>query len=375
MKIAFLITSTGWGGLEMNTLKLARLLSEKGYNITLITQEQSTIYNKGKDLFSASILIKSNRKYFDFGTAKKISKSLKENGISTLMTFDNKDIDVVAWTKKIYFKDLKVIYQQHMQIGINKKDLIHTFRFKSIDCWISPLNYLKNEISERTKFPSEKIKVIPLCLDISKFTQRKYSKKEALELLNISPKAPLIGIIGRIGEKKGQLFLVESLMKLKQRGIQIELLIFGSATVNDPVCMEYSEKLFQTVKENNLEEVVHFVEFQENVSLFYNSVDVFALASHSETYGMVTIEAMLSKLPIIATQSGGTSEILDFGKLGLLYEYENHEDFCQKIIQLIENKTESDNRVVLAQKIASEKFSQEIEIEEIDILIKKLQTK
>ena len=35
-----------------------------------------------------------------------------------------------------YFKDLKIVYQQHMQIGINKKDWLHTFRFKAIDVWV-----------------------------------------------------------------------------------------------------------------------------------------------------------------------------------------------------------------------------------------------
>lgn len=372
MKIAFIITSTGWGGLEMNTLKLAKLLSDKGYSITLITQEKSTIYIKGKDLFVSTILLNRGRKYFDFKSAKIISKSLQNEGIRTLITFDNKDLDLVAWTKKLYFNKLNVIYQQHMQIGVNKKDFIHTFRFNSINYWISPLQYLKNEILVRTKFPKEKIKVIPLCVDVTKFTHRKYSKKEALQSLNISPIAPLVGIIGRITKKKGQLFLVESLMKLKQKGLDIELLIFGSVTVNEPECQDYYNELRETVKQNKLESVVHFVEYQEDVSLFYNAVDVFVLASHSETYGMVTIEAMLSKLPIIATKSGGTSEILDYGKLGLLYEYENHADFCEKVIQLLNNKIESENMADRAQKTAREKYIQEIEINEIDCLIKSL---
>jgi len=374
MKIAFIITSTGWGGLEMNVLKLATLLSEKGYSISLITQEKSTIFNKRKDLFFSTILLNNRRKYFNFISAKIISKSLKNEGIRTLMVFDNKDIDVVAWTKRLFYNNLNVIYQQQMQIGINKKDLIHTFRFNSINYWISPLQYLKNEISDRTKFPIERVKVIPLCVDIKKFTHRKYSKQEALQILNIIPQAPLIGIIGRISKKKGQLFLVESLIKLKQMGIDIELLIFGSATINDPECQNYYNDLLKKIKQNKLEDVVHIVKFQEDVSVFYNAVDVFALASHSETFGMVTVEAMLSKLPIIATQSGGTSEILDYGKLGLLYEYENYDDFCKKLIWLISNKIESENMAILAQRTACDKYCQEIEINGIDCLLKKFST-
>ncbi|WP_018341846.1 glycosyltransferase family 4 protein [Cytophaga aurantiaca] len=369
-KIAFLITSTGWGGLEMNTLKLAKLLSEKGYSITLITQSTSSIYTQGKEIFASTILLQKKRKYFDFGAAKKISVALKTNGIDTIFVFDNKDLDVVAWTKKLFYKQLFVLYQQHMQIGINKKDFLHTFRFNAIDIWISPLEYLKKEVVHRTKFPEEKIRVVPLCLDTMQFTTKKYSKAEALSKLNFQPKAPLVGIIGRIGEKKGQLFLVEALLKLKSKGIAIELLIFGSPTVNDPECQTYYDHILETIKEHQLENSVHLIPYQKDVALFYTAVDVFALASHSETYGMVTIEAMLSGLPILATHAGGTSEILDYGKLGLLYEYENQEDFCTKLISLLNNTEEANNMGKRAFENASKKFQQEIEVNGMDAIIK-----
>ncbi len=371
MNIAFIITSGGWGGLEMNTLKLAKLLSAKGYRISLITQEDSTIYDKKGELFVSTIVIKKNRKYFDFKSAKKISKALKSNNISTLIAVENTDLDVISWSKKLFFPKLNIIYQQHMQLGRkNKKDFIHTFRFSSINYWISPLQYLKNQLIEKTRFPEEKIKVIPICLDISKFTKREYSKQEALQKLGISPKFPLVGIIGRITEKKGQLFVVESLIKLKQKGISVELLIFGSPTVNETESQDYYKLIKETVKQHKLEELVHFTEYQKDVSMFYNAIDIFVLASEKETYGMVTIEAMLSKLPIIATQSGGTSEILNYGKLGLLYEYENHEEFCQKIMWLLNNPKETDLMAENAQQNASKNYRQDLEINEIDKLLK-----
>jgi glycosyltransferase involved in cell wall biosynthesis len=372
MNIAFISTSTGWGGLEMNILKLAGLLKDKGYHIMLITHENSTIYNKGKDLFLTRILLKNKRKYFDFKSAKIISNALQKEGIKTIIVFDNQDLDVVAWTKKLFLSKLNVIYQQHMQIGINKRDILHTFRFNSINYWISPLQYLKNEISERTRFPVDRVKVIPICLDVKKFVQRKYSKQEALNALNISPKAPLVGIIGRIDRKKGQLFLVESLMKLKQKGVDVELLIFGNATVNDAESKDYYNEICNTVKLNNLDDCIHFSEYREDVAIFYNAVDVFVLASHSETYGMVTIEAMLSKTPVIATKSGGTNEILENGNLGALYEYGNQDDFCQQLIWMIHHENESANRVEKAHEVASQKYLLEIEINEIDSLIRNL---
>tara|TARA_X000001036_G_scaffold436856_1_gene480867 strand:+ start:760 stop:1917 length:1158 start_codon:yes stop_codon:yes gene_type:complete len=370
--IAFMITSMGWGGLEMNVLKIAKSLRQLGYNITLATQEKSPIYINSKNLFDEVIILHKTRKYFEFRLAYDISKALKNKDIQTLLVFDNKDLDVLAWTKKIFFKELKVIYQQQMQIGPNKQDFIHDFRFKAINYWISPLQYLKNEVLEKTNYYSERIKVIPLCTEIEKYVDRKYSKLEARQVLNIFPKAPLIGIIGRITRKKGQLFLLEALIELKNRGIEMELLIFGSATVNDHVSENYYELMLKFVKKHEIEGIVHFVKYQEDVTVFYNAIDVFALASHSETFGMVTIEAMLSKLPIIATKSGGTSEILGYGKYGLLYEYENHEDFCQNIFWLLNNHVTIEKMSYDAQKVASESYTLEREVKEVDKLLNTL---
>lgn len=334
-KIAFLITSTGWGGLEMNTLKLANLLKERGFEITLFTQENSTLLEKGKSTFHDIELIDKRRKYFDFNAASHLSKLLNKKGIHRLLVVDNKDLDLAAWCKKRYFKELKIVYQQHMQIGINKKDWLHTFRFKVIDVWVTPLPFLKREIAIRTKYPLKKVQVLPIGLDTEAFSRRKYSKGEAKELLGITSEVPVVGIIGRISRKKGQFFLVQALQKMKLEGKAFQVLIFGSATVNDADDKAYADELFAYVKENQLEKDVHFAESQVDTAKFYNAIDVFVLASHSETYGMVTIEAMLSELPILATDSGGTTEIINYGDYGNLYEYDNQAEFIEKLTQIL----------------------------------------
>ena len=84
MNLGLLITSTGWGGLEMNTLKLARLLAQKGYRITLFTQQNSSLPKYATNEFYNVVFINNHRKYFDFYTAKTLSILLKENDIKNL---------------------------------------------------------------------------------------------------------------------------------------------------------------------------------------------------------------------------------------------------------------------------------------------------
>jgi glycosyltransferase involved in cell wall biosynthesis len=344
--ISFFITTTGWGGLEMNVLKMALGLSELSYDVTLITSENSRLYKESIDKNISLVQIKTSKKYFDFKAAYRMSKLLKEKNIHTIIVNDNRDLDVIAWTKKIFYKNLKVIYHQQMQIGINKRDFIHTQRFKAINYWISPLSWLRDEIGKNTKYPVSRVKIIPLAADVERFTKPKYSKEEALQKLNIAPKGTLIGIIGRISPKKGQGFVIESVVELLKQKKNIELLVFGSATINDIGCQNYEKEIKDFVDKNKLTDVVHFREFSADTELFYNAVDIFTIASESETFGMVTIEAMLSELPIIAANTGGSPEILNNGLLGRLYKYESIESYCVQVDWILEHPTE-------AKKIAS----------------------
>lgn len=360
-KIAFLVSSTGWGGLEMNTLKLARLLGEKGYELTLITQEKSTLLANGQNIFSAVETFKKRRKYFDFKASKRLAEIMIKREINLLLVVDNKDLDMAAWCKRRYHKKLRLIYQQHMQIGVNKKDWLHTFRFKAVDTWVSPLPFLKRELALRTKFPLSRVQIVPIGVDTEAFSNRKYEKEEIRQILGIPVDVPVLGIIGRISEKKGQKFVAEAVLQLKNQGLPYHLLIFGSATVNDENDKAYAQSLIEFVQENGLKNEVHFQEAQADTAKFYNAIDVFVLASHSETYGMVTIEAMLNALPILATHSGGTPEILGNGAYGDLYAYEDSEDFIAKLKHLWTNLRAAQERGVKARNHAVEAYSQEKE--------------
>lgn len=368
--IAFIITSTGWGGLEMNTLKLIKVFTEKGYHLTLFTQKEATIAKKSETLVANIVALEIHRKYFDFSNAKKISEQLKQQSIRKIVVFDTKDLDVVSWVKRLYYKNLTIIYQQHMQLGINKKNLFQTFRFKSIDTWISPLNYLKEEVIQRTNYPGEQIQVIPIGLDNEMLLGRNHEKEEALKLLGIEPKYPLLGIIGRISEKKGQLKVIQMAHQLIKDDQLVEVLIFGSPTINDEACQSYFETIKLYISENQLENYIHIRPHHEDVNQFYQAIDVFILASESETYGMVTLEGMLFELPIIATKSGGTTEILGNGKFGLLYDVKDLTEGVNQIKYALQNPAIIKEKAINAKKVVLEKYTLKQEITKIEKIIR-----
>lgn len=327
-KIAIVLTSTGWGGLELNTLKLAKGLQEKGCSIHFIVRENSRVATEVKLQFEHVFTLTKVKKYFDFRNAKIFNRYLEDNEITVVFTSFRPDLDLIAWTKRRSKHDIKLIHQQQMQIGVPKKGLMQRIRYKAIDHWIAPLQWLKQEVLEKTTIQEEIISVIPLGVDVNRFIHLNTQKEESQKLFNCSTSDTLLGVIGRIDEKKGQLFLVKAMERLRQLGENVSLLIVGEPTINDPKGKAYYDDLMRYIAENDLGKYVFMADFTTNVGAFYNAIDVFVMSSVGETYGMVTLEALLSKVPVIGTNSGGTPELLGQKKFGELYEVDDIESFC-----------------------------------------------
>jgi glycosyltransferase involved in cell wall biosynthesis len=84
---------------------------------------------------------------------------------------------------------------------------------------------------------------------------------------------------------------------------------------------------------------------------------------------MVTIEAMLSGTPIVATDSGGTSEILEHGKMGHLYPYNNQERFIHEL-RLILNEMENTREMTKrAKENATLFFDEKMEVDAIEKIL------
>ena len=163
MKIAFLITSSGWGGLEMNTIKLAKSLVKLNYEITLFTQKNATIIDKKEDIFSSTVFIERNRKYFDFWeccfapanitfTTKK-SINLNKNNFSPCFSHD-------AFQQCVYF-----YLEKHDNFNSDQynRDIIDNSIEFSGDT-PEPKNYeeivkINKELYEKSKDPKNPIKL------------------------------------------------------------------------------------------------------------------------------------------------------------------------------------------------------------------------
>lgn len=354
-KIGFYCSSMSWGGLEMNFIRYAKWLQEVNFDVVVFCVNNSKILEKAIELRIPYVVIKRNKKNFDWKNAKILKKHLIKLKIDTVWVRDRRDINIFALLKrKKGTRHIKLVYQQAMQFAKKKKDIFHTRNYKQVDYWIAPLQFLKEEVIQKTRFLKEKIHVIPLASDIDT-KKASISKKTALDTLNLPEEKTIIGVIGRLDPLKGQLFLVKALAQIKDEFPELDLLIVGEKTYNEHD--DYLKELNTTIKNEELSNRVHLRPFMKDIRYFFASVDRFIMASKAETIGMVTIESMSYGTPVIGTNSGGTPELLEFGKLGSLYTVNDQADFIQRLKDSLKNSEQVKETARRAKEIALKKYS------------------
>jgi glycosyltransferase involved in cell wall biosynthesis len=313
-KLAYLCSSLSWGGLEMNQLRNALWMKERGHKVVFLAVKEAPAYKAAVNAGLATRAIHRHKKYYDFKSGRTLAKILERECVSHLIIRDTRDMSVSVIAKRRCSHKVHLSYFMEMQLGVKKTHLLHSIRFRNIDLWSCPLNWLADQVRTMTHFPSERIAVISSGLELKK-AMSTYSKAESRKIMDLPLDLKIIGLVGRFDVQKGQMVLLEALSKLEDKEVAVCLL--GEPTIGEGEA--YSHEINTFIDTNHLTNRVFIRPFRSDVSTFFRAVDVFVMASKAETFGMVTIESMACGTPIIASNGGGSPEILRHGALGLLY--------------------------------------------------------
>ena len=175
----------------------------------------------------------------------------------------------------------------------------------------------------------EKLEVIPFGVDTNFF--KPINIKKAEDMFQILT-------VGYLIERKGFKYLIKSIKEVLKEHSNVRLKIVGSGPLE--------KQIKQLIKELKLEkniEVIHNVSDDKLLEL-YNSSDLFVLPSvvdsqgNTEGLGVVLLEAMACKLPVIGSNIGGIPDIVHDYETGLLVQEKDILGISRAIIELIEDE-------------------------------------
>ena len=181
------------------------------------------------------------------------------------------------------------------------------------------------------------ITVIPCGTNISCFGS--IDRETGREQLGIKPEEKLVMYAGRFDQRKGIETLVRAVAKEEvKRHENLKLIIIGGYTPQAQDGIE-KERIASIVRELGIEDITTFtgrIEHQDLAS-YYAAADICVVPSHYEPFGLVAIEAMASRTPVIASKVGGLKFSVKDEVTGLLVPPQDENAFAKAIDSILSN--------------------------------------
>ena len=195
------------------------------------------------------------------------------------------------------------------------------------DLILANSNYVKDKIMKLTKVNPQKIKTFYIGIDPEKYKIHITNNMLKVQL-GIPEGNKIVGMVGRLVELKG----VDDFMKVASEINKIyekcSFVIVGDGYLRpslEQISIDYNFK-------------IKFLGDRSDVPNLLNMFDIFLITSKWESFGIVVLEAMAAKVPVVGFAVPGMKEIIEKGGGGILIKDRNHRKCAEIIINLLEDK-------------------------------------
>lgn len=189
--------------------------------------------------------------------------------------------------------------------------------------------------------------------------------------LNLPDGAPLITVIGQIGLRKGQDFLLEALEQVFETNLDIRLLIVGRRWSEKDESLRFEQALRDKADVEPFRGRVHFVGVRNDIPRLLNESTLLVHPARQEPLGRVLLEAAACGVPVVATDVGGTSEIFPESRFDIPCDIKEEIEsarivpadspgwFCNAVCSLLDSPSDRRRIGAAARRRVEDAFSRE----------------
>jgi len=201
-------------------------------------------------------------------------------------------------------------------------------------CWgqavIAISEAVRGHLKKDFKVLEENIFLIPNGIDLNKFSMIADDKKRSIRAeLHLSDDKPVLGIIARLSDIKGQDILISAMKQVVREVPSVKLLIVGEGR------MESSLK--GMVLSLELNDHVFFHPVVNQTVKYLSALDIFVMPSRQEGLGLSVMEAQACGLPVVASNVGGLPSLIKNGTTGILVEPQSSDALAKALVELLKS--------------------------------------
>ncbi|MCC8073592.1 MAG: glycosyltransferase [Clostridiales bacterium] len=183
-------------------------------------------------------------------------------------------------------------------------------------------------------------------VDLTKFHPKQGVREKKRAELGVDDNTFMLYSTSELNDRKNLTLAVDIVSILKEKGYNVHFFDRGVG--------ENEELLKQYAKEKNISDSFTLLGYGKDVDEMCLAADAFLFTSKQEGLPVAVMEAMSSRLPCVVSKIRGVTDLVKDGKGGFVCSIDNANEYCEKIIYLIENNnddfknklTESNNEVL-----------------------------
>lgn len=251
------------------------------------------------------------RHSFDRNIWPQLREIVKARAIDIVHAHDHKT-DVLTWALSLR-DPIIPLSTAHGFAGISRQERLYyalekrlLARFPRV---IAVSNPLRDELI-RTGSRPERVTVINNAIDHRRFVRQRERERLVREELGYTPDDVVIGAVGRLEQEKRFDLLLEAFAAVFQQNPRLRLAIVGEGSLRAP--------LEAQIQQLGIGKVARLLGLQSDVIKLQHAFDLLVQSSIREGTPNVVLEAMALETPIVATDVGGTRELVTDGTHGLL---------------------------------------------------------
>ncbi len=336
-----------WRGGQRQALILARELQKEGYPVHLVAQPESPLHHKavetGLEVFP--LRMKSE---VDLWAVFRLSREMKRRKCLLAHFHDAHGLAIGAAAARRAGVPLRFI-SRRVDFPLKQNSFSLRKYTRNVDAIIAISEGVRKVLLD-CGIPSSLIYVIPSGIDFSPFEEvasRDFLRRE----FSFAPDDYLVGIVAALEDHKGHTYLIQASRILRERAPKIKIIVVGTGSLR----LELDQQAHQL----GVDDIVFFLGFREDVPQILGSLDLFVLSSYLEGMGSSLLDAMASRLPVVATQVGGIPDVVSHQETGLLVPPRDPVALAEAILTLYHDRNLASRLGDKGYEVVHQKFSTE----------------
>lgn len=338
--IAHVIYALNTGGLENGMVNILNRMPAERYRHAIICITRSSAFAERITHPGVSIYELDESEGHSWELYRKFRRLIKQLRPSLVHTRNLATLEMHLAT--LFIPGVRRIHAEHGRDifdleGKNKKyNILRRVVGWFLDRYIAVSEDLAQWFRATVKIPADKVDLIYDGVDLQRFSPEGKVGADDIPKGFYDPETVVVGVVGRLAEVKNHRLLIDAFANMvedfPEQHKTARLLIVGDGPLN--------ETLMRQIKERDLESLVYMAGDRSDVPELVRLMDIFVLPSLAEGVPNTILEAMSCGLPIVATDVGGNSELIDDGVHGRLVRSKDCRQLAEVLLELMQSPSD-----------------------------------